>query len=138
MLARVEHLMRNTSLENFLQPLCIPIFESENIQDLRQVGRILRADVCNAKWLNEFAKRIWGDFFKWFVKRLQFRDETPIFFAFVGIHPHAANESNLQQTPNRFSLEAIREKVRGFNGCRSYQQRTSAYMFAHDLCCNRT
>src|SRR5262245_23012643 len=101
--------MGDASLQGLLEPVGIPLPEPEYIKDNLQVRKIFVVDIRKTKWLNELAQRIRRHLFERLIERLQLRNEAPIFFAVVRLHPHMPNKGDLHQATEGFRFESIRQ-----------------------------
>ena len=106
-LARIQHLVRNTALQHFLEAVHITFLQPQHIQYNVQVGWVICADIRQAIRLNEFAQRVRRNLFKRLVEGLKFGDDASIFFTLIGFHPDAADQGYLQQPTNWLRLEPI-------------------------------
>ena len=77
MFAGIQHLVSDTALQDLFEPIYIPFFETQNLKDNMQVGRIFGIDVGDAKRLNELAQRIRRHLFERLIEGLQLGMRRP-------------------------------------------------------------
>ena len=84
----------------------VRLIQLQDIQQAGQVGRVFRVE-REAKVLGHRAQVFGAQLLDRFIKRLEFRDDPPIFKAVVLFQPGRAEKQDLQQAADGFGAQAV-------------------------------